>query len=334
MRAFCPTSHISRIPLLDPDSVIGTTVPFLILETGEKIVVSHRALAEREMEGAREAFWASAREGDKRLGVVTSVSAWAAWVDLDGVEAKLPRKEFGWEEIEDLSTRLVRGQRLDVRLHELDAAQGRITVSTRDPSLDPWLSIDEKLRVGEVRTGRVMGQADYGAFVEVLPGLQGLMHVSRLGGEPLPTPGAAVEVRVLSFDARSRRIELAPPAFEPSSAAAPGAQKAGAASQQGVEVEATVVEVEPRGVRVRLADGRQGWLPANEIQLAPNQTLNHRFRAGYTLKARIKSEGPGDRVTLSQRDDDGSEGAWRGQLASAPRASMGTLGDLLRGARR
>jgi small subunit ribosomal protein S1 len=323
-RAFCPTKHISRLPLLDPDSVLGATLPFLVLETDEKIIVSHRALADRDLDTARDAFWETAREGDKITATVTSVSSWGAWVDLDGVEAKLSRRDFGWEEIDDLTTRLVRGQKLEVRISELDAAGRKLRVSTRDPSLDPWLVAEEKLSVGSVITGRVMGQAEYGAFVEVLPGLQGLLHASRMGGDTLPTPGTSVEVRVLSVDPRSRRIELAPRSFDPA------AQKA---HTVGVTVTGKATDVDQRGVRVQLDDGRSAWLPAGEVELSAGQLLAHRFRVGHTVTARIKSEGPS--VTLTQKADDGAEQAsWRLAASSAKGSSMGTLADLFSRARR
>ncbi|HMV69028.1 MAG TPA: S1 RNA-binding domain-containing protein [Myxococcota bacterium] len=326
IRAFCPASQIGRLPPLDPDSLIGATLAFLVVETDEKIVVSRRAWEERELPELRERFWASAREGDLRLATVTNVNAWGAFVDVDGVDARLPRKEFGWENVDDLTTRLSRGQRLDVRIVELDAATNRVTVSTRDPGLDPWRTIGEKLRVGEVRAGRVMGQAEYGAFVEVLPGLQGLLHASRLAGAPVPAPGVQVEVRVLAIDPNLRRIELAPRDFDPA---------AQAANPPGALVDGVVTEVEARGVRVRLADGRTGWLAEREVDLAPGQMLAHRFRAGFPVQARVMSEAPGGKVNLSMREDESHErDAWRAAAGQQASAGMGTLGDLLKGLRR
>jgi small subunit ribosomal protein S1 len=325
IRAFCPASQISRLPPLDPDALVGTTMPFLVTETDEKIVVSHRAYEERELPQLREKFWSSAQEGDTRLATVTNVNAWGAFVDVDGVDARLPRREFGWDQVEDLTTRLSRGQKLDVRIVELDTVHSKVTVSTRDPNLDPWRTIGEKLHPGEVRTGRVMGQADFGAFVEVLPGLQGLLHASRLAGNPVPAPGAQVEVRVLSIDAAQRRIELAPKDFDP---------KAQAANTPGTMVEGVVMEVETRGVRVRLSDGRTGWLSDREVDLAPGQMLSHRFRAGFALTARVMSEAQGGKVNLSMREDDSQQqNAWR-SAAGAPNSGMGTFADLLKGAKR
>lgn len=326
VRAFCPASQIARLPPLDPDALVGTTMPFLVLETDEKIIVSRRALEERDLPELKERFWTSAREGDLRLATVTHVQPWGAFVDVDGVDARLPKREFGWDQVEDLTTRLSRGQRLDVRIVELDPVASKVIVSTRDPDLDPWRTVGEKLRPGDVRQGSVMGQADFGAFVEVMPGLQGLLHASRLAGGPIPAPGAQVEVRVLSIDPIQRRIELAPKDFDPS---------AQAANVPGKMVEGVVMEVEERGVRVRLSDGRTGWLPEREVDLAPGQMLAHRFRAGFTLQARIVSDAPGGKVNLSMRDDESHEkDAWRAASGAHGRGSMGTLGDLLKASRR
>jgi small subunit ribosomal protein S1 len=320
-RAFCPISHIARVPLADPDAVLGQTLPFLVIETGEKTVVSRRALEEREAKARRETFWERAAEGQVVVAVVTSVHAWGAFLDVDGVDARISRREIGWDEVQDATTRLARGQRLQVRIVELDPANGKVNVSTRDPSLDPWLQISRSLHPGELRDGKVISHAPFGTFVELLPGLQGLLHVSRSAGAPPADVGATVSVRVLSIDPEARRIELAPADFDPA---------AQARNAVGATVEGLVTDVEEAGVRIRLEDGRTAWLPAREVDLAPGQHLAHRFRQGFSVKGRVISEQPGGRVTLSQRDDDGGDGWRRAPLDTTPRGGMGTLGDLFR----
>jgi small subunit ribosomal protein S1 len=320
-RAFCPISHIARVPLAEPDAVLGQTLPFLVIETGEKTVVSRRALEERESQARRETFWERAAEGQIVDAVVTSVHAWGAFLDVDGVDARISRREIGWDEVQDATTRLARGQRLQVRIVELDPASGKVNVSTRDPSLDPWLQISRSLHPGELRDGKVISHAAFGTFVELLPGLQGLIHVSRSAGAPPADVGSTVSVRVLSIDPEARRIELAPGDFDPA---------AQARNAVGATVEGVVTDVEESGVRVRLEDGRTGWLPAREVDLAPGQHLAHRFRAGFSVKGRVLSEQPGGRVTLSQRDDDGGDGWRKAKLDTTPSGGMGTLADLFR----
>jgi small subunit ribosomal protein S1 len=328
VRGFCPLSQISRVPLADPDSVLGQTLSFLVLETEGKVVVSRRKLEDRDAATTREGFWAEAAVGQRRTAVVTHVTAHRAFLDIDGADAMLPRREVGWEDIADLTTRLARGQRIDVRLVDLDRDNQKILVSCKDPDMDPWRRLPEEVAAGDVRTCRVLGHAPFGAFLELLPGLSGLLHSSRLAGQPLPEPGASVAVKVHRIDVGARRVELAMPEWVPSSTDA-AVSEGPAPLTVGAEVDGVVERVDRGGVRVRLSDGRYGFLPEREVDLAAGQMLAHRFRAGFPVKARIADE-QGGRITLSQRADDREQqNAWRTVAAEASKASMGTLGDLL-----
>lgn len=324
-KAFCPISQMSRVPLADPDSVVGQTLPFRVLETSGKIVVSRRALEEADAAADRERFWQTAHVGDEVIATITNVQPWAAFVDVGGVDARLPKREVGWEEIDDLTTRLVRGQRITVRIVDIDALQNKVTVSARDPSLDPWKAIDDTLRVGDVRTGRVISQTDYGVFIEVSPGVHGLLHARRLVGDA-PAPGTTASVRLTRIDAAARRIELASPDWEPS--ANPEPTESDDRAGVGTVLQGMVEHVEPGGVRLRLPDGRTGWLPGREVELAPGQQLAHRFRAGFPAEVRIKADA-GGRLTFSQLPDEGEDRrAWQQQANQQQQASLGTMADL------
>jgi small subunit ribosomal protein S1 len=322
VRCFCPGSQISRIPLEDRDSVVGQTLSFRVLETGDKIVLSRRALEEEELEASRQAFLERVDVGQVYDAVTMRVTSWGAFLDIDGAEVMLPRREYSWDEVEDLSAHLARGAKLRVRIIEMDADSGRIRVSRRDPDLDPWATVTEQLTLNAVYNGRVVSQTDFGVFVEVKPGLQGLVHTSRLSSR-MPVPGSTFEVRLLSIDPDRRRLELAPSDFDP---------EAQAGNDVGATVKGEVVEITDRGVVLRLEDGRRGWLPSREVVLPAGSVLAQRFRVGHKAEARVVDV-KGDRVTLSQRPNDAAEqNAWRSQLKkSSSSGSMGTLGDLLGG---
>jgi small subunit ribosomal protein S1 len=326
-RAFCPVSQIARVPLADPDSVLGQTLTFLIVDAGDKLVVSRRRLEERELGELRKGFWGQAKVGDVREATVTGVIPVRAFLDLDGADATMPKNEYGWENPGDLTTRLQRGQRLMVRIVELDPEKQSIVVSTKDPTLDPWKLASTQLQAGTTRSARVVSHAPFGAFLELLPGLQGLLHASRLGGASLPEVGAHLDVQVVKIDLDARRIELAMPGWEPRQG---GASVPEPAPFEGGEVEGLVESVIPGGVRVRLADGRSAFLPEREVPLAPGQMLSHRFRAGHPVKARLTQDERG-RPMLSQREDTSAQdAAWRQVAAQQSSQSMGTLGDLFK----
>ncbi len=208
-RAFCPISHIDRLPLADLDSVIGQTLAFVVIESGDKWVVSRKKLQNEELAEEREKFWTSALEGDFRDATVISVQPWGAFVDIDGVEGLLPRSEFGWDNVSDLTTRITRGQRMKVRLHQIRAEEGKLTVSTKDPELDPWRQVRDLFTEGAIVPGKVTRQAEFGVFVELSPGLEGLLHRSRLG-KWFPKEGETIQVRIDEIDAERRRIALSP----------------------------------------------------------------------------------------------------------------------------
>ncbi|MCB9681410.1 MAG: S1 RNA-binding domain-containing protein [Alphaproteobacteria bacterium] len=323
VRAFCPISQISRIPLADPDSVLGQTLAFLVLETGDKVVVSRRQLEERDVEGLREATLARLLPGVVVDAVVSGVQPWGAFLDVDGVELFLSRREASWGDVDDLTTRFERGQRVRARVLDTAAEGGRITVSVKDPDLDPWNTATQLFPPGKVATGAVVSQTEFGVFVELAPGLQGLVHRSRMA--KLPPVGASIEIRVLGVDPDRRRLELAPSDFDP---------EAQAANAVGAEVTGEVVEVTEQGIGVHLADGRRAWLPAREVELTPGTVLAQHFRVGHPVTARIVSEDPKrGRVTLSTRPAD-EGGSWRDALAKqSGAAGMGTLGDLFKARR-
>lgn len=312
VRAFCPASHIDRIASADPDTHIDREYDFLVLEAGDRVVVSRRALQEASLSDRRAVFLQRAQVGSEHDATIISVQPWGAYVDIDGVEARLPRREVG-SRAEDLTTVLQAGQALKVRLVEIDPLQARITVSARGE--DPWISLDTRFPVGGTFEGRVVGMTEFGAFVELAPGLDGLLHASRLGAEP-PGVGDAVRVRLISVDHERRRLALE---LEGGVVARPDLVG---------EVTGLVREVRTNGLVVDLPDRRRGWLPAREAEIPPGTLLAQRFRTGHPITARVLSVD--DRgVVLTQKEDEGAQRADWGAQAT-PQASMGTLGDLLR----
>jgi len=209
VRAFCPVSMIDRHPAPDLDVYVGQTFRFQVVEAGDEPVVSRRALLEEEAEAAREQFFATAKPGDHHTGIVTSIQSFGVFVDIGGVEGLVHRSELGWES--DDPTSLARGQHLEVRVLEVDIANGKVSLSARDPALSPWSRIGTDYVPGSTYEGTVTGVERYGVFVRLAPGLQGLLHVSRRTTEGLPHAGATITVRLVSADLERRRLELADP---------------------------------------------------------------------------------------------------------------------------
>jgi len=216
VRAFCPVSQIDRTPDADLDSYLGRTLTFQVTEAGDDVVVSRRLLQDSAVEESREAFWATAKEGDAHVGVVTSVQPWGAFVDIDGVEGLVHRSELDWDDVEDATTRVHRGQTLEVRILDLDRGAKKLSLSAKDPNATPWDRVGRDFVVGGTYTGTVKGVERYGVFVQIAPGLQGLLHVSRreAGEVGLPRTGERIEVKLVGVDRDRRRLELAEPGWE------------------------------------------------------------------------------------------------------------------------
>ncbi len=186
-RAFCPISHMDRGRIEDPQPWVGRTLTFQVIEIGDKVVVSRRALLQKEAESAQERFWATVKEGDEHQGLVSSIQKFGVFVDIGGVDGLVPVRELGWGEVDPMT--LARGQALEVRVIGIDREKRKLTLSARDPKDSPWARIGSDFRVGGVYKGTVKTVTEFGAFVELAPGLQGLLHRSRMPSSgPFPSP--------------------------------------------------------------------------------------------------------------------------------------------------
>lgn len=312
--AFCPVSRMSRLTGVDPDGYLGQTLQFRVIEAGDKIVLDRRVLQDEIAEAKAGELWSTIEVGQEFRGVVRNVLPFGVFVDVGGIDGLVPRRELQ-------GTDPAPGTGLEVRVLEIDRAAKRLTLSARDPGNDPWNAVGVSLRTGSVVEGDVARVAQFGAFVEVAPGLQGVVHISRLPGG-LPKVGTRLRVRILEIDQERQRLSLSPVTGD-DDAPVPAA---------GQTVKGTIAEVLRNGVVVQLDDGRTGWLPEREADLPAGTVIAQRFRKGRPLEARILEDGD-RKVTLTTREDtSGEEQAWRAQATPAKSAgAFGTLGDLLGG---
>ncbi len=324
VRAFCPMSMISRLPDMDPDSYVGQTLAFKVIETGEKIVVSRRAIQEEEVEVQAQRIWAEIEPGKQYRGVVRNTATFGFFVDIGGVDGLVPKREIAWGGVEDPRTAVRVGQAVEVRVLDVDREQRKLTFSCRNLEDDPWQRIGTDFVEGGVYEGSVVRTEPYGVFVELDTALSGLVHVSKLGAEP-PQPGARLSVRILGVDHDRRRLDLGLASGDegPTPTAAPQVEM----------VVGVVTEVLANGVVVKLDDGRVGWLDARDVDLDAGTVLSQRFRRGKRVEARFMGE-KGGRVRLStQKDDAGEDRAWRqaARQQSKSDKGFGTMADLLKG---
>ncbi len=221
IRAFCPYSQMGLRRVEDAAAeYLEKRMSFLVTrfeENGRNIVVSARALLELEREKLREALQEKLAEGDSLTGVITSIREFGAFVDIGGVDGLVPISEIGWSRVENISDHYAVDQKVTVIVKKLDWDNNRITLSIKETLDDPWEQTVTNLSGGQIVTGKVARLAQFGAFVTIAEGVDGLMHISKLGkGRRINHPrevleeGQEVEVQIESIDMVEKRISLAP----------------------------------------------------------------------------------------------------------------------------
>lgn len=216
--AFLPGSQVDIRPVRDIAPLLGTPQPFQILKMDRSrgnIVVSRRAVLEESRQEQRGELIANLKEGQILEGVVKNITDYGAFVDLGGVDGLLHVTDIAWRRINHPTEALQIGQTLNVQVIRFNPETQRISLGMKQLEADPWEGVEAKYPIGARFTGRITNITDYGAFVELEPGVEGLVHVSEMSwtkknvhpGKIVST-SQAVDVMVLDVDSNKRRISL------------------------------------------------------------------------------------------------------------------------------
>jgi small subunit ribosomal protein S1 len=219
IRDSCPFSQVALRRVDDSAALIGKHLSFRITEYGENgrnIVLSHRALLEEELQQKKEALKESLQVGQRVRGTVTSLRDFGAFVSIGAVEGLLPVSEVGWTRVNHVNEVLSVGQEVEVVVKGIDWDKDRISFSLKDTLADPWEQAASAFPEGSYQNGKVARLTPFGAFVTLASGVDGLIHISKLGaGKRIQHPrevlaeGQEVEVKVEGVDREQRRISLA-----------------------------------------------------------------------------------------------------------------------------
>lgn len=219
-RAFCPYSQMGQKRVENAEEYVGKTLTFKIIEYSEKgrnILVSNRAILEEEKNKQIEVLKKTLKEKMVIKGTITSIQSFGAFVEIDGVQALLPISEISRSRVDDINKTLTVGQEIEASLIKLDWQNQRITLSLKALIADPWDEAKSKYKTGSKHTGKVVRITDFGAFVSLEPGLDGLIHISDLKGDSRdnePTDfvknGESISVQINSIDTDKKRISLKP----------------------------------------------------------------------------------------------------------------------------
>ena len=346
VRAFCPISQADRGFLADPQTLVGRTLRFLVTELrdgGKRVVLSRRAALEVEAKDAAARVLAELKPGAIVHGTVTAVREFGAFVDLGGVEGLIPNAELSYDRSQKAGDVLSAGDAVEVQVRELKEAtdkrgapQLKITLSLKALSADPWQSVETQVPVGRVMRGTVTRLQDFGAFVRLAHGLEGLLHVSELPGKvdhpsSVLKTGDTIDVVVRSVDAGTRRIALAP---APEGLAV-GALAEGPVLLVGSIVVGKVERVESYGVFLQVDGTRgrvgRGLIPNAELGTPRGSDTRKLFPVGKPLTAKILETGEGKlRMSLRAIKDDEERADFDGYRERSDATGFGTLADLLK----
>lgn len=218
LETFLPGSQIDVKPVTDYDQYVGKTMDFKVVKINEQIrnaVVSHKALIESDLEQQRGEIMSKLEKGQVLEGTIKNVTDFGAFVDLGGVDGLLYITDISWGRISHPSEVLENGQKLNVVVLDFDDEKKRISLGLKQLSAHPWDSLPADIVEGSVVKGKVVNIEDYGSFLEVLPGVEGLVHVSEITWSSQPinakeffTMGDEYEAKVVTLDRDERKMSL------------------------------------------------------------------------------------------------------------------------------
>jgi len=341
-RAFCPVSQIDIRYVETPEDFVGQTFSFLVTQfeaRGRNIVVSRRRLLEKEREASREAFMADLKPDTLHEGQVVRLVPFGAFVELaPGVEGLCHISELSWSRVENAGDVVREGDRLTVKVLEIkpgeDKQLPKIALSLKQVGANPWESDIERFKAGDVVPAKITRCAPFGAFAELTPGIEGLIHISELSfikrvrkPEDIVTPGETVSVMIKSVDRKERKLSLSL-----RDVGGDPWQRLPDKYRQGQVVTGTVEKKAPFGLFVAIEPGVTGLLPKARWQDAADAGRLEKAKPGDALPVTIESIdleqrrlglGPGERA-------DGG-GNWQ-SFAPSGGQSMGSLADKLQAA--
>ena len=247
VRVFIPASQASAVRMEDLSPLLKQEVRFKIIEVNpsrRRAVGSIRAVAREERKEKEAAFWAKAEVGQRYTGVVKSLTSYGAFVDLGGVDGMIHISELSWTRIKHPSEVVNVGDTVDVYIRDLDTEKKKISLGYRKAEDNPWEIFKAQYPIGSVVDAKIVGMTTFGAFAQIIPGIDGLIHISQIADRRIDKPqdelkiGQEVKVKIINVDYENKRISLSIRALLEGENSAPVAEAAEAASSAKASAEA------------------------------------------------------------------------------------------------
>jgi len=304
LRAFCPLSQIALGKIDNPDQFIGQSYEFRVTELsddGRRIVVSRAALLKEANASKAEETRRNIVPGAELTGTIKTITPFGAFVDLGGIDGLLHVSEMSRRRVTDPNEVVAVGQEVRVKVIKVENDGKRISLSMKDQEPDPWSDVGDRYPAGTQFSGRIVRTTDFGLFVEVEPGIDGLVHYSQLPfgvkqGDADIAIGTPVTGWIREVDASKKRLSLSLREVATRDPWDGAAQRYPA----GKVVEGTVDHGGAPGIFVQLEPGLTGLIPNSEISVAPGADPSRAHEAGEKLAVRIMSIDPQrKRISLS-----------------------------------
>ncbi len=291
--AFLPSSQVDLKPIRNPDSIIGDTHDFKVLKYNKRknnVIVSRRVILEVEREKLRAITLEKLQEGAVVAGLVKNITDYGAFIDLGGIDGLLHLTDMSWGKVNHPSQFLSVGDTVDVKILSFDKESGKISLGLKQTKEDPWLTVAKELLPGSRVQGKVVNITDYGAFVEIQEGLEGLIHISEMSWTKIrhPSqrlkPGDEVEVMVLDVDAAQKRISLGLKQVE-----ANPWDDVETRYPVGSHVKGPVKNITSFGVFVGIEDGIDGLVHISDLSWKKVKYPSELFKKGDIVDAVVQS---------------------------------------------
>ena len=298
VRAFLPASRSGARDASELEKLVGTEIRCRITKidtTDEDVVIDRRIVAEEEERASKERRYSELKEGDTVQGTVRSLTDYGAFVDIGGVDALLHVGEISWQRIARPADVLSVGQDVEAKVLKIDHEKHRISLSVKQLQAHPWDAVSSTYKIGERIRGPITRTTDFGAFVELAPGVEGLIHISEMSWqkklkrpEDVVKPGETVEAVILGINAAERRISL-------------GLKQTLGDPWKGVPekypvgsaVEGPITSITKFGAFVQLAEGVEGMIHVSEI--SAEKRINHPqdvLKLGQVVRAQVLAIDP------------------------------------------
>ena len=293
VKAFLPGSQVDLRPVRNLDKLIGNNLSFKIIKFNKKrgnIVLSRRVLLEQDREKLRSSTLTNLKEGAELVGIVKNITDYGAFIDLGGIDGLLHITDMSWGRINHPSQLFEVGQEIKVKILSYDEERQRVSLGYKQLQSDPWLSATKKYEVGNRASGKVVSLTDYGAFVELEEGVEGLIHVSEMSwSKRVKHPskvvqiGEEVEVVVLAIDEENRRISLGMKQIEPNPW-----EIVKEKYQEGDIIRGKIRNITDFGVFVGIEDGIDGLIHISDISWT--EKIEHpanKYKKGDEIEAKV-----------------------------------------------